>query len=254
MTFGRYTAQQGAPQVFALTRKDLLSKALLVIMFKIWGVVAQGLRRLCSLLLVALIFVVPLGWPSRAAAQDGAYGRLDGDLDLSASVGAGYAVKAPLLVARASAVYAQIAGVYLGYGEAFGQTEALVERSVAAGVSAKPLFWGRFVSALETGPARLDLFIDSLTFDIGAFWAAPTGQDFLIDPGIEIGASLGFPISAEATGLWIECRGALRFPAADMASGVARDIGVSGAMVSLSLAWHHVLGVHIVDAGDRLVR
>lgn len=182
------------------------------------------------------------------------FGRLDGDVDLSVAAGVGYASEAPILVARASATYAVTAGAYFGYTEAFGQDAAAVGRSFAAGVSMRPLFWARFANDIERGPARLDLLADSFCFDLGAFWSAPRGRSVELDPGLELAAGIGLPFLEEATGPWIELRAALRYRPIDMAGTSCADIGETGAYVSLSFAWHHILPVHIADAGDRLVR
>lgn len=205
----------------------------------------------CSAALVAALVVSA---PRAAGADDGAYGRLDGDLDLSIGAGVAVAAGAPGLAARASAVYAQMAGLYLGYADALGQQDALVDRSIAAGVALKPLFWGRFANELERGPAHLDLFIDSFVFEVGAFWAAPRGRDLVVDPGLEIAAGFGFPILADATGPFIEVRGAMRYRREDLAGTSAADAGERGAMLTITLAWHHVVMAHIADAGDRVLR
>ncbi len=186
--------------------------------------------------------------------SDGAYGRLDGDLDVSAALGAGYAAEAPILVARAAAIYAVTAGAFVGYTEAFGQEGALVDRSISAGITLRPLFWGRFANAIERGPARLDMLADSFAFEVGAFWAAPRGGEIASAPGLEIAAGIGLPFLAQATGPWVELRAALRYRRSDMAGTISSDVGDRGAFVSLSFAWHHVVPAHIADAGDRLVR
>ena len=227
---------------------------------------AQGAERLVAVrpFVVRTLAVLASLWVGAAEAfgadragdseGDGVYGRLDGDLDLSAALGVGYAVQAPILVARASAIYAVTAGAYVGYTEAFGQEGALVDRSIAAGVTLRPLFWGRFANALQKGPARLDLLADSLAFEVGAFWAAPRGRGFESAPGLEIAAGLGLPILAQASGPWIELRAALRYRPADLAGTVVSDVGDRGAFVSLSFAWHQIVSAGIADAGDRLVR
>jgi hypothetical protein len=213
-------------------------------------------RRRSRLLLYsrALLLAAALGVPRAAAADDGAYGRLDGDLNLSIGAGVAVAAGAPALAARTSAVYAEIAGIHLGYADALGQPAALVDRSIAAGVTLKPLFWGRFANALENGPARIDLFIDSFVLEIGAFWAAPRGLDLVVDPGLEIAAGFGFPILADATGPFVELRAAMRYRREDLAGTALADAGERGAMLTVTLAWHHVVAVHIADAGDRRVR
>lgn len=202
----------------------------------------------------SLVFAALLLRAPEAFAGDGAYGRLDGDLDVSLAAGVGYASEAPIFAARASALYAVTAGAYFGYTEAFGQADAAVHRSLAAGISMRPLFWARFANAVERGPARLDLFADSFCFELGAFWAAPRGRSFVTDPGLELAAGIGLPFLEEATGPWIELRAAIRYRPIDMAGTSGADIGETGAFVSLSFAWHHILSAHIADAGDRLVR
>ena len=201
-----------------------------------------------------VVLVAALMAPRAAAADDGAYGRLDGDLNLSIGAGVAIAAGAPGLAARASVVYAEIAGIHFGYVDALGQPAALVDRSIAAGVTLKPLFWGRFASDLELGRARIDLFLDSLILEIGAFWAAPRGGALVAEPGLELAAGFGFPILADATGPFIEVRGAFRYRRDDLAGSVPFDPITRGAMLSFTLAWHHVVAAHIADAGDRLVR
>jgi len=188
------------------------------------------------------------------SAGDGAYGRLDGDLDLSLGAGAALTAQAPAFVARASAVYVATAGVYVGYADTFGQRDARFDRSIAAGISLKPLFWARFANAAETGPARLDLFIDSLAIELGAFWAAPHGHALESSPGLELALGLGFPLFSEASGPFIEVRGALRFRSADLSGRADADLGERGALLSLTIAWHQIVAVHLADAGDRLLR
>ena len=202
----------------------------------------------------ALLLVAALVAPRSAAAGDGVYGRLDGDLDLSLGAGAALAPGAPAFVARASAVYAEIAGLHLGYADSFGQDAALFDRSVAAGITLKPLFWGRFASDLQTGIARLDLFIDSFIFEVGAFWAAPHGREVAAEPGLEVAAGLGFPILADATGPFLEVRAALRYRRDDLTRVAPYDVIDQGGMLSLTLAWHHIVPAHLADAGDRVVR
>ena len=198
---------------------------------------------------IAVCLVAP-----RAIAQDGAYGRLDGDLDLGIAAGAAYASSAPAFFARATSTYVQTAGLYVVYADAFGATDARIDRSIATGVTLKPLFWGRFASDWELGRARLDLALDSFVFEIGAVWSAPHGRAFGEAPGIEVAAGLGFPIFEEATGPFVEVRAALRYRREELAGTTRYDALDQGGMLSVALAWHHVVSAHIVDAGDRAVR
>ena len=191
---------------------------------------------------------------SGARAGDGAYGRLDGDLDLGFAAGAAYTSNAPALFARGTATYVATAGAYLVYADAFGASDATIDRSIAAGITLKPLFWARFANAWEKGPARFDLFLDSFVLEIGALWSAPHARAIDVSPGIEIAAGLGFPIFSDATGPFLEVRAALRYRREDLDGSVRSDVFDRGAILSLSLAWHHIVSAHIADAGDRAVR
>ncbi len=190
----------------------------------------------------------------RAHAGDGAYGRLEGDLDLGLAAGGAYTSNAPALLARGTATYVATAGLYAVYADALGSSDARIDRSLTAGITLKPLFWARFANAWETGPARFDLFLDSFVFEIGALWSAPHGRALDARPGLEIAAGLGFPIFSDATGPFVEVRAALRYRREDLDGTGRSDIFDRGAILSVALAWHHVVSVHIADAGDRAVR
>lgn len=209
-------------------------------------------RARCAVLAAGSL--IALGAPGSAAAGDGVYGRLDGDLDLSIGAGAAFAAGAPAFAGRLSAVYAEIAGIHAGYTDSFGQRDALVERSIAAGITLKPLFWGFFANAIRKGPARIDLFIDSFIFELGAFWAAPRGRDLVAEPGLEVALGLGFPILENATGPFVEVRGALRYRGAAFTGAGTSDFVERGAYLTVAIAWHHIVAAHIADAGDRVVR
>jgi hypothetical protein len=128
-----------------------------------------------------------------------------------------------------------------------------VSRSIAAGLVIQPLFLARFASDWEHGPARLDLFVDSIALSVGTFWHAPRGGSLGADPGLELAVALGFPLLADATGPFLDVRAAVRWRATDLHPLTAQgDILDRGALLSITLAWHHVVPAHIVDAGDRV--
>lgn len=192
------------------------------------------------------------GAPQARAADDGVYGRFDGDLDLRAGAGASFATGGPALCARAAAVYLGTAGLYAHYTDALGDDEAPVARSIAGGVFIQPLFLGRYASDLEHGPPTLDLLLDSVALGIGAFWEAPQGRGLAKEPGLELSLSLDVPLLADATGAFLGVRGALRWSAPALA-GVEGARDEQRALLSVTLSWHHVLRVHLVDAGDRVM-
>jgi hypothetical protein len=193
--------------------------------------------------------------PARAEdAVDGAYGRFDGDLDLRVGAGAGFARGGPSLSAFVSTLYLSSAGVYVNYMDALSGDGPAVVRSISAGLVVEPLFLGRFALDTEHGPARLDLALDSFALGIGAFWAQPRGGRFEGEPGLEVSAGIGLPFFARATGPVLGVRGALRVRRLALAGAEPFNLLDQGAYLSVTLAWRHILPVHLVDVSDRASR
>ena len=186
---------------------------------------------------------------SARAADDGVYGRLDGDLELRAEAGAGFASGGPSLAAGVSALYLGTAGLYVHYTDALGSRGADVTRSIAAGLHLEPLFLARYASDLEHGPARLDLLVDSFGVELGSFWSAPRGYGLTAEPGLELAATLAIPLLERANGPFLALRGALRLRQDDAAAALDR-----AGLFSLTLSFRTMVPVHIVDGGDRLSR
>ncbi|WP_437802216.1 hypothetical protein [Sorangium sp. So ce693] len=208
-------------------------------------------RRAITRAVAGIAALAALGGASTAHAEgDGAYGRLDGDLDLRAGAGASFADGGPALCARGAAVYLSTAGLYAHYTDALGADGAPVARSIAGGVFIQPLFLARYASDLERSAPWLDLFIDSVALGVGSFWEAPPGAGLAAEPGLELSLSLDVPLLGDATGPFLGVRGALRFRGPEL-SGDEGPRDAQRAMVSVTLGWHHVLRAHLVDAGDR---
>ncbi len=199
--------------------------------------------------LAAALAVLAAATPARADDDDGVYGRLDGDLELRAEAGAGFASGGPSFAAGVSALYLGTAGFYAHYTDALGMRGADVTRSIAAGLHLEPLFLARYASDLEHGPARLDLLIDSFGVEIGSFWSAPRGYGLAAEPGLELAATLAVPLLPRANGPFLALRGALRLRQDDAAAAIDR-----AGLLSLTLSFRTILPVHFVDAGDRLAR
>jgi len=210
------------------------------------------------------VFLLALGVvvaaPALARAEDeedGAYGRLDGDFMLHLGAGAALAAGGPALTLETGALYLSTAGAYFRYADALGSDGARVRRALASGLELRPLFLARYAKNNEAGPAHLDLFVDSLTFQVGAWWdsdrRAPD-PGLARTPGLEIGLGLDVPILARASGPYVGMRGVLRWRAADLDGAGKDDVVDRGALLSLMLAWHHVFYTHLVDAGDRVLR
>jgi hypothetical protein len=189
-----------------------------------------------------------------AAEDDGVYDRLSGDVDLRVGAGAAFGRGGPSLAATAAAVYLSTAGVYVHYADALGNHSADTARSIASGVHIQPIFIARYANNGERGPAHLDLFVDSFAFELGAFWSAPRGRSLADQPGVEIALGAGMPILPRSNGPWIDVRGALRWRAIDQRLPGTADALDRGGLLTVTLAWHQVARVHLVDAGDTIKR
>jgi hypothetical protein len=202
---------------------------------------------------------------------DGVYGRFSGDLELRAHAGVGFAQGGPSFAANVTALYISSVGIYVNYMDAAGSTAPTVPRSVSTGLHLSPLFLIRGALNGEHGPAFVDLLIDSLGFELGPAWSAtrsftvlvsgappamPQGTSSSFDetPGIEAALSLSVPLFARASGLFLGVRGALRWRPSDFAPTASTSVADRGGYLMLTLGWHQVLDVHLVDAGDRVVR
>jgi hypothetical protein len=195
-----------------------------------------------------------LGLTAPAIAQeDGAYGRLDGDVALALGAGAAIGRGGPALAAQASALYLGTAGAYVRYVDALGSSGPVASRSIACGVALRPFFLARYASNLERGPAWLDLVIDSIGLELGAFWHEPQGARFERSPGLEFGLGVDIPLRSRAIGPYIEARAVFRARDEDLA-GSGASLFSAGSLFTLGIAWHHVVGAHVVDAGDGRVR
>lgn len=159
---------------------------------------------------------------------DGVYGRFDGSLTLGASLGAELEDGEPRGAVKVSAHYLWTAGVYARYSDAFGSNDERPVRVVSLGIDARPVFLPRFARDLEHGPALLDLTLDSVSLNAGAYFAQPVRGAFGDERGFEAGVGFGVPLLAQAQGLWLEARAERRFA----------DRGANAWLFTLSLAYH----------------
>jgi hypothetical protein len=176
-----------------------------------------------------------------AELSDGAYGRFDGDTDLSVSAFAGTRDGAGWIVgASARALYLSTAGPYALFDAAPSGDR---DRALGIGMTLRPLFLPRWGSDLERGPAWLDLSLDSIAVDLGARW--DLYPDRPRAPGAELGLSFEVPLAGRAIGPFVGMRGALQWPKAD---------GRAIATGTLSVSWHFTVDAHLADAGDTVLR
>src|SRR5688572_20715842 len=143
---------------------------------------------------------------------DGVYGRFDGDLDLALSLGAELESDVERLLVAASAHYFWTAGVYGTFREALGEAsdELPARRLFSVGVDIRPLFVPRWSLDLQTGPATLDLMLDSISMSAGAYFAP--SDEGARRRGFETTFGAGVPLTGAAAGPWLSARYHVRWP------------------------------------------
>ncbi|MDP3274896.1 MAG: hypothetical protein Q8Q09_06830 [Deltaproteobacteria bacterium] len=131
---------------------------------------------------------------AHAQRVDGVYGRLDHDTALSVEAGGGIAVSNGALRPGFSATIRARAldtlGLFAGYDHAFG---AVRHDAISLGLDLRVLTLGRIFSDLERGPRTLDLFLDSITLELGASlvrpgerWGQGSGIAWIVGGGAEL--------------------------------------------------------------------
>ena len=176
--------------------------------------------------------------PSDPHAGDGAYGRLDGDIDLALGVGPSFdfASADAALGVRGSVHWFTVAGIYGLYQEALPET-ARLERRVGFGVDLKPLFLVRWPLGLERGPALLDLTLDSLSLGLGMTFGDERAEPFGSRHGFETSLGFGIPLMLEASGPWLEVRAGAVLP---------NSLGSEASVMAL-FSWHFVTSTPFVS-------
>lgn len=211
-------------------------------------------------------------WPRVVqASDDGAYGRLDGDLSVSVEAGISEAVgpepyAGEALATRLGLVYLQTVGIVGQWDEGLGVEALPMRRTFAGLVELRPLFWGRFSENMEQGPAFLDLFVDSFGLAVGMYGAWPRARfcggrgpgppgrpppdDGCPDYGMQAGIGFEIPLLPQASAPFIGLRGAMRWSLRDRTA--AYDAPPVSGLLTLTLGYRHLFETHIVDASDRL--
>ncbi len=201
----------------------------------------------------AVSFLVFSGGSARAEEiVEPSYGRVEGDLTLVAGAGASIASGGPRAAGELRLRYLETAGVFGTYedGALVGSGSAPL-RVVAAGFELRPFFLYRWLQGHETRRARFDLAVDSMGLELGLTWQQPQGGSFAASPGFEAGFGFEVPLFLDATGLWLAFHGGLRWSEETLSSGVIATTEQREAYLAVTLAWHQVVAVHIVDVGDR---
>lgn len=131
---------------------------------------------------------------AQRAEVGGVYGRLDGDLVLSAEIMGGYADAAAGSAGAASAAvrarYMDMTGVALGYDRAIASER---HDALWLAIDFRPAWLARLTNDMEQGPRWLDLALDSIGIELGGAWVRPGeavrargGFGFVLGGGFEV--------------------------------------------------------------------
>ena len=182
------------------------------------------------------------------------YGRVSGDVTLVAGAGATIASPGPRAEGELRLRYLDSAGVFVTYEDSihslFPRASAEPQRVISGGVELRPLFLYRWLRGLEMQRGRLDLAIDSIGLELGAFLSAPSTAPSDFRPGFELGLGVEFPFDTNATGLWVGFHGGVRWADQPSALGSTDSPDARAAYLAITLAWHQVISAHIVDPQD----
>ncbi len=201
------------------------------------------------LLAESLAVVLAAGAGLSESMVDASYGRLDADSAIAISGGAAIDVRGVRGALDLRYRYLHSAGIFLTYEEGFGgRSEPL--RLGVAGFELKPLFLARFLQGGELGSPRIDLFIDSLSIELGAFVAQPAGRNFGAVGGLSFGFGLEFPLLPHIAGPFIAIRGALRWSREALSAAESTNVDVRAFVFTIAFGWEATFGTHVIDIGD----
>jgi hypothetical protein len=192
---------------------------------------------------------------SRVALAQGSdeptYGRVSGDVCLVAGAGAAVASRGARAEGELRLRYLDSAGLFATYEDSLFSTAGVEPRRVVAGgVELRPLFLYRWLRGLETQRGYLDLAIDSIGLELGAFLSASSAAPTDFRPGFQLGLGIEVPFEARATGLWIGLHGGVRWADQPSAPGSTDGPNARAVYVTITLAWHQVVSADIVDPND----
>jgi hypothetical protein len=191
--------------------------------------------------------------PATAGEGDATSGRIEGDVGLVAGAGATVAPRAPRGAFDLRLRYLETAGLFATY-----EDQALVgatsdpRRALSTGFELRPLFLARWLSGKEHGASTfVDLTLDSIGVELGAWFTQPAGASFGSRPGAQAGLELELPLFAKATGLWLALHGGLRWSDDALSGGRIETPSDRGGYLTITIAWHQLFVTHVVDEGDR---
>src|SRR5579884_1281539 len=195
-----------------------------------------------------LIVLWTAGARADAAPIDTSYGRVDGDVGVVIGAGAVVAPHGVRGEAELRLRYLETAGLFATYEDsAVVGSMSLPRRVLSTGFELRPLFLFRWLKGHEAHHARLDMAIDSLGLGLAATFAQPAGHGFGSQRGLEVSLGIECPILDQAEGPWIGMRGGARWSEAALVSGLSDQPNEMQLVLTLTLAWHQLLAVHVVD-------
>lgn len=209
-----------------------------------------GTRRMgCAGLSFCAVASFWLSSPRQLHAQsetaDGVYGRLDGDIVLEPQLGATYSRNAALPELGVAAAYLSTIAMHLRYADSKLLLNSVEHNRQITSLDfeLRPLFMARWSEAWETGPAWLDLTLDSWLLGMGVFWDHDRNERTLLR-GAELLTGFGVPLLATNNGPWLRATAALR-----LAEG-PRFTFETHAAYTLSLGWNLAINSGLHDDTD----
>jgi hypothetical protein len=184
---------------------------------------------------------------------DTTYGRIDGDVGVALGLGATFAPGAPRGAVDLRLRYVDTVGLFGFFENGFGSTID-PRRLVGGGFEVRPLFLARWLEGNELSLPFVDLLIDSLGFELGAFFEEPEGGAFESRPGFQASLGIEVPLLARANGPWIGVHGGVRFSDAGIEERGPEEAPNRTGFLALTLSYHQIFSAHVVDVNDAAPR
>ena len=198
---------------------------------------------------VAVVCAADSAIAAGVADVDTSYGRLAGDSAIAGSLGAAIDVRGVRGAVDLRYRYLQSAGIFVDYEDGFGEgSEPL--RLLVAGFELRPLFLARYLQGHELGSPRLDLLIDSLALELGAFVGQPALGGFGDSAGLSFGLGLELPLLPRASGPMLSLRAAIRWSREALSAADPTSVDVEAFVFTVAIGWQQTFGSHVVDVGD----
>jgi hypothetical protein len=161
------------------------------------------------------------------------YGRLGGNTDASLKLGGLISHSRLSASVGASAHYYSLLGITGDYSESLAD-DAGQRLSFSVGSELRPLFLPRWLLGKQSGPAWLDLALDSICVGFGAYFSKVAAPDE-DTRGVWMSLGMGLPVIGRASGPWLELRALRRWPDLDTTGADAHNA------LLLYFSWHQLV-------------